>query len=101
MSSARCTENEEDLGESPSEQTAGVSRRSFVKGASVIGTGVATGLPNLLAAQDRESVAASTPHTFQINTTVNGKPQQFELDTRTTMLDALREHLDLTGTKKG
>lgn len=32
---------------------------------------------------------------------VNGVPQQLELDNRTTLLDALREHLHLTGTKKG
>jgi xanthine dehydrogenase YagT iron-sulfur-binding subunit len=32
---------------------------------------------------------------------VNGQPQQLELDTRTSLLDALREHLHLTGTKKG
>ena len=32
---------------------------------------------------------------------VNGQPHALELDTRTTLLDALREHLQLTGTKKG
>src|SRR6202795_228482 len=32
---------------------------------------------------------------------VNGKDCELELDTRTTLLDALREHLHLTGTKKG
>ncbi|MGY3529116.1 xanthine dehydrogenase YagT iron-sulfur-binding subunit [Bradyrhizobium sp. USDA 4452] len=32
---------------------------------------------------------------------VNGETHQLELDTRTTLLDALREHLHLTGTKKG
>jgi xanthine dehydrogenase YagT iron-sulfur-binding subunit len=32
---------------------------------------------------------------------VNGKPCELEVDTRTTLLDALREHLHLTGTKKG
>ncbi len=32
---------------------------------------------------------------------VNGKVANLELDTRTTLLDALREHLQLTGTKKG
>ena len=33
--------------------------------------------------------------------TVNGKQHELELDTRTSLLDALREHLHLTGTKKG
>jgi len=32
---------------------------------------------------------------------VNGSEQRLTLDTRTTLLDALREHLQLTGTKKG
>jgi xanthine dehydrogenase YagT iron-sulfur-binding subunit len=32
---------------------------------------------------------------------VNGAASTIELDTRTTLLDALREHLHLTGTKKG
>jgi xanthine dehydrogenase YagT iron-sulfur-binding subunit len=32
---------------------------------------------------------------------VNGETHRLELDTRTTLLDALREHLHLTGTKKG
>nr|WP_267474652.1 aldehyde dehydrogenase iron-sulfur subunit PaoA [Xanthomonas vesicatoria] len=32
---------------------------------------------------------------------VNGKPVTLTLDNRTTLLDALREHLQLTGTKKG
>jgi xanthine dehydrogenase YagT iron-sulfur-binding subunit len=32
---------------------------------------------------------------------VNGHAEQLDLDPRTTLLDALREHLHLTGTKKG
>ena len=37
----------------------------------------------------------------QVTLTVNGREHRLELDNRTTLLDALREHLDLTGTKKG
>jgi xanthine dehydrogenase YagT iron-sulfur-binding subunit len=33
--------------------------------------------------------------------TVNGHARDIDLDARTTLLDALREHLHLTGTKKG
>ena len=36
-----------------------------------------------------------------VTLTVNGKPHQLDLDHRTTLLDALREHLGLTGSKKG
>jgi xanthine dehydrogenase YagT iron-sulfur-binding subunit len=41
------------------------------------------------------------PVTTKVALTVNGQQRQLELDTRTTLLDALREHLHLTGTKKG
>lgn len=39
--------------------------------------------------------------TSQVALNVNGREHRLELDNRTTLLDALREHLDLTGTKKG
>jgi xanthine dehydrogenase YagT iron-sulfur-binding subunit len=41
------------------------------------------------------------PVMSKVSLTVNGKAHALELDTRTTLLDALREHLELTGTKKG
>ncbi|WP_395747432.1 aldehyde dehydrogenase iron-sulfur subunit PaoA [Prosthecobacter sp.] len=39
--------------------------------------------------------------TVKLSFTVNEQPADLELDTRTTLLDALREHLHLTGSKKG
>jgi xanthine dehydrogenase YagT iron-sulfur-binding subunit len=36
-----------------------------------------------------------------MNFTVNGHPYEMELDNRTSLLDLLRDHLELTGTKKG
>jgi xanthine dehydrogenase YagT iron-sulfur-binding subunit len=39
--------------------------------------------------------------TTRVSLEVNGQARSLELDTRTTLLDALREHLHLTGTKKG
>lgn len=44
---------------------------------------------------------ASPPPSMPVSFTVNGKKAELNLDTRTTLLDALREHLQLTGTKKG
>lgn len=38
---------------------------------------------------------------FKVSFTVNGRTHDLELDPRTTLLDALRERLRLTGTKKG
>ncbi len=45
--------------------------------------------------------APAVPPTAKIRFDVNGAPHELELDTRTSLLDALREHLHLTGTKKG
>ena len=41
------------------------------------------------------------PGTSTVSLTVNGTTHQLTVDNRTTLLDALREHLKLTGTKKG
>ncbi|AHE57139.1 ferredoxin [Sphingomonas sanxanigenens DSM 19645 = NX02] len=38
---------------------------------------------------------------MKVSLTINGKDHALELDPRTTLLDALREHLHLTGSKKG
>lgn len=40
-------------------------------------------------------------HMTTVELTVNGRQVHLQLDPRTTLLDALREHLHLTGTKKG
>ena len=53
-----------------------------------------------------ERIATSSPVTHQpatvaVQLRVNGVEWQAELDTRTTLLDALREHRHLTGAKKG
>jgi xanthine dehydrogenase YagT iron-sulfur-binding subunit len=41
------------------------------------------------------------PQTETVTLQVNGTQQRLQLDTRTTLLDMLREHLHLTGSKKG
>jgi xanthine dehydrogenase YagT iron-sulfur-binding subunit len=45
--------------------------------------------------------AEASPHFVQLTLTINGTRHTLKLDPRTTLLDLLREHLDLTGTKKG
>lgn len=44
---------------------------------------------------------AAMPVTMPVTLKVNGKDRPLSLDPRTTLLDALREHLHLSGTKKG
>ena len=45
--------------------------------------------------------AEVAPAKASVSLNVNGQAHALDLDTRTTLLDALREHLQLTGTKKG
>lgn len=78
-----------------------LSRRTFVRSVGLFGAAAATGVPKLVASQDQADIEASAPQIAVVELRVNGKPQTIQLDTRTTLLDALREHLELTGTKKG
>jgi xanthine dehydrogenase YagT iron-sulfur-binding subunit len=50
---------------------------------------------------NRAGTSLTTPVTISVSLTVNGTRHALVLDPRTTLLDLLREHLDLTGTKKG
>jgi xanthine dehydrogenase YagT iron-sulfur-binding subunit len=77
------------------------SRRSFVKTAGVLSAGVAVGVPQMVAARVAHEAASTNPQAIDISLQVNGTRHDVKLDTRTTLLDALREHLDLTGSKKG
>jgi xanthine dehydrogenase YagT iron-sulfur-binding subunit len=106
MSSQRCTDIEENPDTSlpdpsPSLTDVELSRRSFVKAAGVLTAAAATGIPHLATAEDLQAAAATTPRTMTLTLKVNGTPHSLTLDTRTSLLDALREHLQLTGSKKG
>jgi len=59
----------------------------------------ATALVGPLLAEEPKAVKDANAVKFALD--VNGKVRELELDPRTTLLDALREHLDLTGAKKG
>jgi xanthine dehydrogenase YagT iron-sulfur-binding subunit len=52
-------------------------------------------------AADAKPLAGPGPASLRVSFNVNGTPRELNVDTRTTLLDALREHLRLTGTKKG
>ncbi|MDK2766217.1 MAG: aldehyde dehydrogenase iron-sulfur subunit [Sphingomonas sp.] len=65
---------------------------------------LAAGAVGVAASQVRTAAAAPTravENNMPVTLTVNGTPRALDLDVRTTLLDALREHLKLTGTKKG
>ncbi len=81
----------------------GISRRTFVKSAGVLGAGVATGIPSITLAEPPTSagVPHNAPQMLNLTLKVNGESRPLSLDSRTSLLDALREHMDLTGSKKG
>jgi xanthine dehydrogenase YagT iron-sulfur-binding subunit len=89
---------------------AGLSRRDFLRGGAVAG---ALGGAGLLAGELVEGAKEAPykprleggaevwgPGPVPVRLRVNGKPMGVTVEPRTTLLDALRDHLDLTGAKK-
>lgn len=80
-----------------------LSRRGFIKGVGA--GGVATGLVGPAVAPrpaeaDSHGAPLVGPGEIPLTLHVNGENRDLEVDTRTTLLDALRNRLDLTGAKK-
>ena len=77
-----------------------LSRRDFLKGAGVAVSGGL--LAGEKSAQGAPAGAAKVlgPGAVPITLRINGRAQKLNLEPRVTLLDALRNHLDLTGAKK-
>jgi xanthine dehydrogenase YagT iron-sulfur-binding subunit len=73
-----------------------LSRRDLLLAS--VASAAASAVPLVARGQTR---AAEPPVVSKVSFEVNGEPHALKLDTRTTLLDALRDHLHLTGTKKG
>jgi len=85
-----------------------ITRREFVTRAGVITGGLACGIPVAHSHQNSvrtggvvNEVAQATTGSILLQLTVNGQEHRLSVDPRVTLLDLLREHLNLTGTKKG
>jgi xanthine dehydrogenase YagT iron-sulfur-binding subunit len=84
---------------------AGLSRRAFLASAGTVG--VATMInPQTLVARSVDPAAVSeltagAEGVVPLTLRINGTEHRLRLDPRTTLLDSLREHVVLTGTKKG
>jgi len=96
-------DSKESAADTPPETASGrFTRRSFLSHIGAAGI-VATAPPLLAAApalapqQHPEAAAGTLPLTLR----VNGEAHTLNIDPRTTLLDCLRENLDLPGTKKG
>ncbi len=87
-------------------QPTALTRRDLIAAgaATLAGSGVAH--PAAAETSQPVSTPPNAPRTLdpvsaKVRFTVNGASHELTVDTRTTLLDALREHLHLTGTKKG
>jgi xanthine dehydrogenase YagT iron-sulfur-binding subunit len=82
----------------------GLSRRRFMGRAAAASAGLALSAPVVevpaAAAAPAESIEPAG-NLVTVATTVNGEARTLTVDPRVTLLDALRERLGLTGTKKG
>jgi xanthine dehydrogenase YagT iron-sulfur-binding subunit len=76
------------------------SRRGFLKGAGVAAAGAAIGETALEAmAAEKQSPQVLGPGPTSITLKVNGQDKKVEVEPRTTLAEALRVRIDLTGTK--
>ena len=73
-----------------------ISRRDLMIGAAA--SVAVTAAPSAASAP---APVTETPVTPKVSFNVNGQARELAIDMRTTLLDALRERLQLTGTKKG
>ena len=80
------------------DERGGVSRRGVLAGSC---SAVALSAVPAAGADVRSAPVPVPIATMPVTLKVNGRARSLDLDPRTTLLDALREHLHLTGTKKG
>jgi xanthine dehydrogenase YagT iron-sulfur-binding subunit len=77
-----------------------ISRRDLlIVGAASLATPPLAASAAAVPTRTKATAAAAALSKVALN--INGNASQLEVDTRTTLLDLLREHLHLTGTKKG
>jgi xanthine dehydrogenase YagT iron-sulfur-binding subunit len=98
----RCSEFEVEDNRQPQNRELEFNRREFLAASGAVSAGVAIGLsPGAAAEQARRGTAMEAANRVPITISINKKQQTLTMDTRTSLLDLLREHLDMTGSKKG
>lgn len=87
----------------PSGEKGGFSRRDFLRGAGVtVSSGLLVGTQTVAAAPSPPPATAGVlgPGAVPVTLKVNGKTHRLKLEPRVTLLEVLRDDLDLTGAKK-
>ena len=84
---------------SPPDNSLGFSRRSFLKGAGVAATGTAVLNSGLLGQASEPHSNVIGPDATSVALNINGAVKHVSIEPRTTLAEALRHELHLTGTK--
>ncbi|RRA47438.1 2Fe-2S iron-sulfur cluster-binding protein [Acidipila sp. EB88] len=82
--------------------TEAISRRGFLQGTALLAGGLAaTTVPGSAAHAQEQRRAVEPVRKLPLSLTINGEHKELQVDPRISLLDLLREQLELTGTKKG
>jgi xanthine dehydrogenase YagT iron-sulfur-binding subunit len=98
--------NDDTMGE-PSPDKGRSSRRHFLSQLAALSASLTIAAPAARAASSKESSRPETPDSEQpeslvdIVLNVNGQEKPLKVDSRVTVLDAVRDRLNMSGTKKG
>jgi xanthine dehydrogenase YagT iron-sulfur-binding subunit len=84
----------------PTDREQGVSRRDFLRGAGVAVSGGILASEGLLQAATESPAQVVGPGAAKFTLRINGKVRAMNLEPRVTLLDALRNTLDITGAKR-
>jgi xanthine dehydrogenase YagT iron-sulfur-binding subunit len=98
------SERDEKPGEASSHEFGKSTRRTFISRLGMAGLLATTARVTTAFGQSSvkaQSASAESKDAIPVTLTVNGKKHDLRIDPRTTLLDCLREHLHLTGSKKG
>ncbi|MHB1022752.1 MAG: (2Fe-2S)-binding protein [Acidobacteriaceae bacterium] len=104
MSDRKPPQNEPQESASAAPVSTGITRRGFLKGAGITAAGTALlegvqGFSREAVAATRNDVKEFGTEPFPVTLNINGKERTLHIEPRTTLADALRIQLNMTGTK--
>jgi xanthine dehydrogenase YagT iron-sulfur-binding subunit len=92
-------DSHEEASQKPNEENSGLSRRDFLKISGISAAAVPVlGTKAVQAAGTPVEVYG--PGKTPVELSINGKKQQLQIEPRVTLLDALRDDLEITGAKR-
>ena len=86
---------------SPKDQSNGPTRRALLEGSTAMTLLLASSGASFAEMSVGAPAPAEPAESIPVRLTINRNGHELQLDQRTTLLDALREHIGLTGSKKG